>query len=87
MSITIAQAIQSLKPGAEFSYQNEDYATIQWNVLEGAAPTAKQIADEIKRLEAEVLQQENAKTAAKQSAMDKLTALGLTADEVVALIP
>ena len=28
-----------------------------------------------------------AKVAAKQSAMDKLTALGLTADEVAALLP
>ncbi len=30
---------------------------------------------------------EAAKLAAKQSAMDKLTALGLTADEVAALLP
>lgn len=34
-----------------------------------------------------IKQQSEAKSIAKQSAMDKLTALGLTADEVAALIP
>jgi hypothetical protein len=83
MSITIAQAIQSLKPGAEFSYQNEDYSTIKWDVLEGSAPTAKQITDEIKRLttlkQAETISKAEAKTAL-------LDRLGITAEEAQLLL-
>jgi len=83
MSITIAQAIQSLKPGAEFSYQDEDYATIQWNVLEGSAPTAKQITDEIKRLTTLKQAEAISKAEAKAALLDRL---GITAEEAQLLL-
>lgn len=39
----LAKAIRKLKPTAEFSFINEDYSTIKWDVLEGAAPTKKKL--------------------------------------------
>ena len=46
----LSQAIQNLKPGAEFSFNNEDYSTIKWDILEGDAPTLKAVNDEIKAI-------------------------------------
>lgn len=83
MSITIAEAIQSLKPKSEFSYQNEDYSTIVWDVLDGEAPTAKQINDEIKRLE--TLKANELKTKAEAKA-ELLARLGITAEEAQLLL-
>jgi hypothetical protein len=83
MSITIAQAIQSLKPGAEFSYQNEDYSTIKWDVLEGSAPTAKQITDEIKRLTTLKQTEAISKAEAKTALLDRL---GITEEEAELLL-
>jgi len=87
MNINFAKAIQNLKPGCEFRFENDDYSTIEWIVIEGNPPTLAQVNAEVARLENEAATAEAAKIASKQSAMDKLTALGLTADEVAALIP
>jgi hypothetical protein len=43
----LAIAIQSLKPTAEFTYTANDYSTIQWDILEGVAPTLTEINKEI----------------------------------------
>jgi hypothetical protein len=74
----ITKAIFNLKPTAEFSYQNEDYSTINWIVLDGDAPTQKQIDDEIKRIKAAEIADTKAKDAQRQAILDRL---GLTADE------
>lgn len=87
MSKYLVSAIQNLKPGSEFKLENDDYSTIEWIVIEGNAPTKSQVNAEVARLENEAATTEAAKVTAKQSAMDKLTALGLTADEVAALLP
>ena len=81
----LSKAIQELKPTAEFSFQNEDYSTIHWDVLDGTAPTAKAVSDKIKEIQDREANAEVAKEAAKASAISKLTALGLTADEIKAI--
>ena len=79
----ITKAIFNLKPNAEFSYQNEDYSTIKWDILDGEAPTQKEIDDEIKRIKAEEIAQEKSKAIAKSALLDKL---GITAEEAQLLL-
>lgn len=76
-------AIQSLCPTAEFSFTDNDYSTVNWVVLEGVAPTQKQIDDEIKRIKAAEV------TDAAKAETDKaalLAKLGITADEARLLL-
>jgi hypothetical protein len=74
----LAKAIKSLNPTAEFSYNEEDYSTINWIILDGDAPTQKQIDDEIKRIKAAEIAEAKAKETQRQAILDRL---GLTADE------
>jgi hypothetical protein len=74
----IAKAIKKLKPTAEFSFNNDDYSTIHWDVLEGDAPTKSEIEAAIKQIKADEL-------SAKATAEAKLAALGLTTDDLKAL--
>jgi len=39
----LIKAINSLKPGAEFVVFENDYATIEWHLIDGDAPTKAQI--------------------------------------------
>jgi hypothetical protein len=83
--ITAAQAVVSLRPGAEWSMSGDDVEGIIWHT-EGVQPlTAKEVAAEIKRLEKAAADEAAAKEAAKASALSKLEALGLTADEAAAI--
>jgi hypothetical protein len=81
--VTIADALLILNPMSEFSYTNDDYSTIKWDVLEGTAPTLKQVNDEITRLKAEEITQ--AKTNATAKA-ELLARLGITDDEAKLLL-
>lgn len=84
-AIEITKAIQRLRPTAEFSFQNDDYSTIKWDVLEGDAPTQAEIDAAIEEIKAEEAQAELNKAAKKAAAEAKLAALGLTADDLKAL--
>jgi hypothetical protein len=79
----INKAIQLLKPTAEYSFTNDDYATIKWDVLEGSAPTKAQIAAAIEQIKADEAQAEITK-ATEKSAL--LTKLGITEDEAKLLL-
>jgi hypothetical protein len=46
----LAEAIRSLRPNAEFSFTEQDYSTIKWDVLEGTAPTQTEIDAEITKI-------------------------------------
>lgn len=84
-SMDIVKAIKHLKPTAEFSFRDDDYATIKWDVLEGAAPTWAEIEaahQEVKAAEAQAEAQAAAKRAAAEA---KLAALGLTSEDLKAL--
>lgn len=84
MIIDKATAISSLVPNSEFTTFID--GSVEWHKPTSAPVTDEQIEAEIIRLkEVEVTRQE-AETAAKESALSKLTALGLTADEVKALL-
>jgi hypothetical protein len=79
----LAKAIYKLKPTAEFSFTDEDYSTIKWDVLEGDAPTKKQIDDAIKAVKAEEANQIEANATAKAALLDRL---GITEDEAKLLL-
>ena len=81
----LGQAIKLLKPTAEFSFQENDYSTIKWDVLEGNAPTQAEIDDAIEQVKANELAEAEAKAQAKAAAEGKLAALGLTTDDLRAL--
>jgi hypothetical protein len=83
--IDTAQAVMSLRPGAEWTMNGDDVEGIIWHT-EGVQPlTAKEVAAEVKRLEKAAADEAAAKEAAKASALAKLEALGLTADEAAAI--
>jgi hypothetical protein len=83
--IDITQAVMSLRPGAEWSMSGDDVEGITWHT-EGVQPlTAKEVAAEVKRLEKAAADEAAAREAAKASALAKLEALGLTADEAAAI--
>lgn len=79
----LTEAIKNLKPTSEFSYQEDDYSTVKWDLLDGDAPTKKQIDDEIKRIKANEITEAEAKTTAKAALLNKL---GITAEEAVLLL-
>ena len=81
----LTKAIKRLKPTAEFSYTDNDYSTINWIVLDGDAPTQAEIGVAIEQVKADEIAQTEAKAQAKAAAEGKLTALGLTTDDLRAL--
>jgi hypothetical protein len=81
--IYLAKAIKNLRPTSQFSYDDDDYSTINWIVLDGDAPTKKQIDDEIKRIKAAEITDAKAKETKRQAIADRL---GLTADELQVLL-
>ena len=81
----IVQALRSLRPGAEFTMNDEDLSTIVWYTEGVKTPTKKEVADEIKRLQAAEAKAIADKAAAKASAIAKLEALGLNLEEAQAI--
>jgi hypothetical protein len=85
MANYLVKAILKLKPTAEFSFTDNDYSTIKWDVLDGEAPTQKEIDAAIKQVKADEIAEAEAKAQAKATAEGKLAALGLTTDDLRAL--
>jgi hypothetical protein len=81
----LSLAILLLKPNSEFSFVNDDYSTIKWDVLEGDAPTQAEIDAAIEQVKADEAQVVIDKAAAKATAQAKLAALGLTVEDLQAL--
>lgn len=75
----LSKALQSLRPGKEFTYDNDDLATVRWNDETVSTPTQAEVDAELARLE-----QEDADK--KAAAEAKLQALGLTAEDIKALL-
>lgn len=93
MIVNLANALHSLAPGSTWSYEDEDYDTINWLSEDIAKPTKEAVEAELLRLneiksqeETARLEAEAAKAAAKESAMAKLSAFGLTEDEIKAIV-
>ena len=85
MSDYLTKAIKKLKPTSEFSYSDNDYSTIKWDVLEGTPPTQAEIDQAIEQVKIEEAQAEVTKAQAKAAAESKLAALGLTTNDLRAL--
>lgn len=81
----LVKAIRKLKPNSEFSFTDDDYSTIKWDVLEGNAPTQAQIDAAIVQVKADEIAEAQAKVVAKEAAQAKLAALGLTVEDLQAL--
>jgi hypothetical protein len=79
----LVTAIQSLRPGAEFSFTEDNYATIEWHILEGTAPTKAEIEKEIVKIKAA---DEKAKVSAETAKAELLGRLGITAEEAKLLL-
>ena len=79
----LIKAIAKLRPTAEFSYNDYDYSTIKWDVLEGKPPTQSEINAAIEQIKAEEIAAQS-KAAADKAAL--LAKLGITADEAKLLL-
>ena len=82
MTQFLAQSCLNLRPNAGISIDEDG---IHWYETD-SIPTQSEIDAEIEKLQAEETAKQEAQVSAKQSAMAKLSALGLTEDEVKALV-
>lgn len=80
------KALMSLRPGVEFTITNDDISTIVWNVEGTVTPTQEEVDAEISRLQTAEAQEVVDKEYKKASALAKLEALGLTADDLTAIL-
>jgi hypothetical protein len=79
----LVKAIRLLKPNSQFSFIDDDYSTIKWDVLEGDAPTQAEIDKAIKQVKLNEEKIEAEKQHKRQEIADRL---GLTADELKLLL-
>jgi hypothetical protein len=83
--ITAAQAVASLRPGAEWSMSGDDVEGIIWHT-EGVEPlTSEEVQAEVKRLEKAAADKEAADAAARDAAIAHAKSLGFT-DEMIAVM-
>ena len=82
-NLYLSRAIHKLKPNAQFSLTNNDYSTIKWDVLEGDAPTAKEVEDAIKAIKAEEAKELEDKAVTKAALLERL---GITEEEAKLLL-
>ena len=79
----LVKAIRHLKPNSEFSFTNDDYSTIQWDVLDAEAPTQDEIDDAIEQVKADEITEAAAKATQKAALLERL---GITEDEARLLL-
>jgi hypothetical protein len=81
----IIEAILKINPDAKVMVKNEDINSIQW--LDGTTPISKEdIQAQIPTVEAEIEQEKKDAITKKASGKQKLLDLGLSEDEVKAMI-
>lgn len=83
MNNYLVAAIRKLKPNSEFSFTNDDYSTIKWDVLEGTAPTQAEIDEAIEQVKADEIAEAEARAAAKAAL---LAQLGITEEQAKLLL-
>jgi hypothetical protein len=83
--ITMADAVMSLRPGTEWIMNGDDVEGIIWHTPNVEPLTTAEVQAEMMRLEQMAIDEAAAREAAKTSALAKLEALGLTADEAQAI--
>lgn len=77
------EAIKSLRPTAEFSFTDNDYSTIKWDILQGDAPTKAEIDKEIAKIKADETKEIELNAASKAALLNRL---GITAEEAALLL-
>jgi hypothetical protein len=83
MNNYLVMAIRKLRPNAEFSFTDNDYSTIKWDVLDGDAPTQAEIDVAIEQVKAEEAQAAATKATAKAAL---LAQLGITEEQARLLL-
>lgn len=83
-NLTISKALVNLRPGALWTLRGDDYANLEWE-SEGNPPTLAEIEAEIAQLPAKEKAETDKAGAAQAAVQAKLTALGLTTDDLKAL--
>jgi hypothetical protein len=83
--IDTAAAVRSLRPNVEWTMNGDDVEGITWHTPNVEPLTTAEVQAEMVRLEQAAIDEAAAKEAAKASALAKLEALGLTADEAAAI--
>lgn len=84
--ITKGEAIQSLRPNTEWVMYGDDVANITWHTPNVEPLTEAEVAAEIVRLEQVAVDAEAARVAARESAVAKLSALGLNESEINSIV-
>ena len=84
--ITTAQAVESLRPNIEWSMSGDDVENITWHTPDVEPLTTAQVEAEVLRLEAAAVDAEAGRVAARESAVAKLSALGLNEAEINAMM-
>jgi hypothetical protein len=79
----ITNAIQSLRPTAQFVITDNNYSSIEWHELDGAAPTIAELEKEIARLKSLESKAATDRAEAKAALLERL---GITADEAALLL-
>jgi hypothetical protein len=79
----LVKAIHKLCPDAQFSYSNDDYSTIKWDVLDGQAPTQAEIDEAIEQVKADEIAEAEVKAAQKAALLERL---GISEDEARLLL-
>lgn len=79
----LARAIFSLRPASEFTFTDEDYSTIQWHRLDGAAPTPEEIESEVERLKIADIEFASQQAIRKSALLNRL---GITEEEAQLLL-
>jgi len=81
----LSLAIAKLCPKSEYTFTDQNYSTITWQILEGTAPTQAEIDAAIEQIKADEIADEANAQANRAAAQAKLAALGLTADDLKSL--
>ena len=90
---TLAQVLQHRYPGTQWVITGDDYDTLRWDdstpkpTFDDLDALRTQVDVDIANAEQAAIQAQNDQIAARASARTKLKALGLTDDEIAALIP
>ena len=79
----LVKAIKKLKPNAEFSFTEDDYSTIKWDVLDGDAPTLAEVNAAIEEVKTDEIADAQAKATQRQAILDRL---GITVEEAQLLL-
>lgn len=84
-AIKFIDAVISLRPNSIGKFATCGQEITEWVDVDNEQPTNEEVLVEVARLDAQREANEQARVAAKQAALAKLMALGLTEEEAIAL--